>query len=58
MKLLLVAALLFSNVVYGQPNLDNNISIYNVSKQHIQQKQIHQKNFTQDIKQRQNLQQQ
>ncbi len=40
MNLLLIAALLFSNAAYGQSNPDNNASIYNVSKQHIQQKQI------------------
>jgi hypothetical protein len=38
MKLLLITALLFSNVAYGQPKPDNNTSTYNVSKQHIQQK--------------------
>ena len=39
-KQFLIATLLFTNVAFGQPNPDNNTSIYNVSKQHIQQKQI------------------
>lgn len=55
MKPLLIAALLFSNVAYGQLNPDNNTSGNNVSKQHMQQQQ---KDFMQDMQQRQHQQQQ
>jgi len=43
MKPILIAALLFSNVAYGQLNPDNNTSGNNVSKQHMQQREHQQK---------------
>ncbi len=40
MKPILIAALLFSNVAYGQLNPDNNTSGNNVSKRHMQQQRL------------------
>jgi hypothetical protein len=56
MKPILIAALLFSNIAYGQLNPDNNTSGNNVSKRHMQQRQ-HQHQQQQQIIQKQQYEQ-